>query len=243
MKIVVLHPFAAATATAALVLTMAASAPGPSKAQQALPKQKKGCMMKHMMMANAGCGGAVKPAPTKKPTTKKPTTPPPPPPPDTESPTASPGGPPSPPPPLPTTCPGVNGTIVFSNDHLYGLVEVRQTWVAAEASAAALSCCSSSGHLVTITSLAEMGIVNAMAEANPETSLWIGLYEKDREWAWVGEDGAVDATLLPDYASEPNLGDAGAVGAYDYNGGIAVYGSAAANLKYDTHWSVVEFEC
>jgi Lectin C-type domain len=234
MKIVL--PFATATATLALALafTMAASAPGPSKAQQALPKQKKGCMMKHMMMANAGCGGAVKPAPTKKPTTKKPTTPPP----ATKSPTASPG-----PPPPPRTCPGVNGTIVFSNDHLYGLVEVRQTWVAAEASAAALSCCSTSGHLVTITSLAEMGVVNAMAEANQQTPLWIGLYEKDLEWVWVGEEGAVNSQLLPNYASEPDLGDAGAVGAYDYNGGIAVYGSAAANLKYDTHWSVVEFDC
>lgn len=97
-------------------------------------------------------------------------------------------------PPLPTTCPGVNGTMASYNGHLYVVVSTVRIWNNAESHLSTLECCSKKGHHVTVTSLQEKAAMEAVLMANPSTLLWLGLYEKDGNgtWAWTGMEGDVD---------------------------------------------------
>jgi hypothetical protein len=143
-------------------------------------------------------------------------------------------------PPLPTSCPDV-GPVVSYNGHVYGIEAVDRTWDAADAHAKTLVCCSTKGHLVTITSLGEKAAVEGLLSARGPVHGWLGMYTDGGKWVWTAEEGDVDTdTIMTEYAS---LAHSSLVGyAIAPAGGATSYD---VGVRFPTFalQSLVEFDC
>lgn len=143
---------------------------------------------------------------------------------------------------LPTTCPGVAGTMVSHNGHVYGYVPLEKTWDDADAFARTLTCCETNGHLVTITTSGEKAVMETVLTTIPNLFVWIGMYENNGKWVWTGADGEVDTVTIMTSSSFKTVftGTVGIAGALP---GALVYTYSARADPSVIIGSIIEFDC